>query len=483
VPFEGNRSSAPESDTGGGAADSADGTAHGPSDEPDLLAALSIIDHEVAGDGSSLAHDSSKHGVRLPTSRELLARAAAEEKRARAMGIAILTLEDDAYPALLREIPDPPPVLYARGALDPDDEVRVAIVGSRRASRYGISVAELLGHNIALAGITVVSGLARGIDAAAHRGALAAPGRTIAVLGSGLDALYPREHGALASEIAARGAVISEYPLDAAPMPHQFPRRNRVISGLSAAVVVVEAARQSGALVTARLALEQNRELSAVPGSILSETSIGTNDLLREGVAHFVTGADDVLAALPPVFRARLDLPASPLDETDAPHAGRGLSREEELTGPCTDGTDRSTITAEEPIGVDGSGDPDCPGAIEDSAHGTEKSCSIVSPRSARDRSQDVAGRPQGATSRTRTARPRHGLTPGSDEFLVAARLSAGEETSLDELLALCGLPVSRLLAALSALEMRGLAVSLPGNRVTLSRASAFDKPGHSPYR
>ena len=481
VPFEDNRSSAPESGTRAGAADFADGTAHAPSDEPDLLAALSSLDQEVAcddrvptprtgsvhnrSDGSSFAHDSSKESVRVPTSGELLARAAEEARRARAKGITILTLEDDAYPALLREIPDPPPVLYARGALDPDDEVRVAVVGSRRASCYGIAAAQFLGREIALAGITVVSGLARGIDAAAHRGALSAPGRTIAVLGSGLDAIYPREHRTLANEVAANGAVLSEYPLDAGPLPHQFPRRNRVISGLSAGVVVVEAARKSGALVTARLALEQNRELSAVPGSILSETSAGTNGLLREGVAHLVTGVDDVLAALPPVFRLRLGLPASPLDEPD------GVS------------------SARDPDGAGGAGDPGSlggtggPGAVEDPASGTEKSRSVISPQGARDRTREAAGRPVGAASCARPARQHRGLSPGSDEFLVAARLSIGEETTLDELLALCGLPVSRLLAALSTLELRGLAVTLPGNRVTLSSESAFDKPGHSPYR
>src|SRR5207249_653954 len=156
--------------------------------------------------------------------------------------------EDGTYPALLREIADPPPVLYVRGTLEPDDEVRVAVVGSRRATGYGLDAAHLLARDLGRCGVTIVSGLARGIDRRAHEGALDAGTRTIAVLGSGLGRLYPREHGKLARAVAARGAVVTEYPFDMPPLSSCFPRRNRVISGLSAGVVVVEAAMASGAL-------------------------------------------------------------------------------------------------------------------------------------------------------------------------------------------------------------------------------------------
>ena len=169
-------------------------------------------------------------------------------------GARIVTLEDDDYPARLREIPDPPLVLYVRGTL-PVEEVAVGIVGARRASLYGLQMAQRLGYDLGLRGVTVVSGLARGIDAAAHRGALKSGGRTVALLGGGLLRLYPPEHRELAEQIATQGAVVSEYPMGMEPMAHNFPRRNRLISGLSLGVVIVEAANRSGALITADCAL------------------------------------------------------------------------------------------------------------------------------------------------------------------------------------------------------------------------------------
>ncbi|MBI2104334.1 MAG: DNA-protecting protein DprA [Candidatus Omnitrophica bacterium] len=212
-------------------------------------------------------------------------------------GAAIVTLADAAYPTRLKTIPDPPLALYVRGTLTAADETAIAIVGSRRASPYGRQCAERLSEDLALRGITVVSGLALGIDGAAHRGALRAGGRTLAVLGSGLARLYPPAHERLADQAAEQGAVLSEYPLEAEPLPHHFPRRNRLISGLSLGVIVVEASARSGALITADCALEQGREVFAVPGPMTSVTSEGTHRLLKQG-ARLVTSVEDVLDEL-----------------------------------------------------------------------------------------------------------------------------------------------------------------------------------------
>lgn len=209
----------------------------------------------------------------------------------------VITLVDAEYPARLKTIFDPPIVLYMRGALAPADEIAIAIVGSRHPTPYGIEVAEQFGRELAARGVTVVSGMARGIDSASHRGALAGDGRTIAVLGSGLARLYPPEHAELADQIAASGAVISEFPLTARASKTSFPQRNRVISGLALGVLVVEAAEKSGALITAGYAAEHGREMFAVPGKISSPLSAGTHALLKDG-ATLVTSVDDVLEEL-----------------------------------------------------------------------------------------------------------------------------------------------------------------------------------------
>jgi DNA processing protein len=222
---------------------------------------------------------------------------AEEEDRLRERQIAALTLEDDDYPASLRSIADPPPVLFVRGALSVADDWAVAIVGTRRATAYGRQAAEHLAGALAGAGVTVVSGLARGIDACAHRAALAAGGRTIAVLAHGLDTVYPPEHARLAAEAAEHGALVSEFPLGTRPDAANFPRRNRILAGLARATVVVEAARSSGALITADLALEQGRDVFAVPGSIFSPASQGTNALIKDG-ARPVTDPQDLLEEL-----------------------------------------------------------------------------------------------------------------------------------------------------------------------------------------
>jgi len=215
-----------------------------------------------------------------------------------ARGLRWLARSDPAFPPLLRSIHDPPPGLFIRGGRELDllAQPSVAIVGARACSAYGTSVAADLGRELAAAGVSVVSGLARGVDAAAHRGALAC-GTTVAVLGCGVDRDYPRAHAALASEVAARGLIVSEYAPGVEPAPWRFPARNRIVAGLTRATVVVEARERSGALITADLALDEGREVLAVPGEITSALSYGTNQLLRLGAVP-VTCAADVLAAI-----------------------------------------------------------------------------------------------------------------------------------------------------------------------------------------
>jgi DNA processing protein len=208
-------------------------------------------------------------------------------------GCRVTVMTDGDYPPLLKEIPDPPPLLVIAGQLLPNSP-SVAVVGSRSASRYGLSTAHRLSADLASSGITVVSGLARGIDTSAHEGALSRNGRTVAVLGSGLGRIYPPENTALARRISENGAVISEFTYHAGPEPHHFPMRNRIISGLCLGTVVVEAALKSGSLITARLAMEQNREVFAVPGSIQSHKSTGTHGLIRQG-AKLVETVSDIL--------------------------------------------------------------------------------------------------------------------------------------------------------------------------------------------
>lgn len=212
----------------------------------------------------------------------------------------IICRDDQNYPRMLEDLSDAPSVLYSRGEMLPEDQLAVAIVGTRHATSYGLRQAQRFGHSLAKAGVTVVSGLARGIDGAAHEGALDAGGRTIAVLGGGLGQMYPSEHAGLADAIAADGAVISEYAPYAKPRGGMFPQRNRIIAGLSVATLVIEAPDRSGALITARLAYEQNREVLALPGPVTSRASRGCNQLIRDG-AKLVQTVDDILEELGPV--------------------------------------------------------------------------------------------------------------------------------------------------------------------------------------
>jgi DNA processing protein len=223
-----------------------------------------------------------------------------ELQRCRDCGIELLELRADDYPQRLREIADPPALLYCQGKLRPQDGLALAIVGTRHGSPYGLAQANRFARGLALAGLTIVSGLARGIDAAAHRGALEVGGRTLAILGSGILELYPAEHRGLADEIGRCGAVLSEFPLLQPPKAGAFPQRNRLISGLSLGVLVIEAATSSGALISARHAMEQGREVFALPGRVDSRNSRGCHRLIRDG-AKLVESVDDILEELGPL--------------------------------------------------------------------------------------------------------------------------------------------------------------------------------------
>lgn len=239
--------------------------------------------------------------------------------------VSIITAKDALYPRHLLNIYDYPAVLYVRGTLRQDD-VNIAVVGSRRASTYGMYTTERLSRELAFQGITVVSGLARGIDTAAHRGALMARGRTIAVLGSGIDVIYPPENRELYERLSAQGALVSEFPFETPPNAPNFPARNRIISGMSLGVAVVEAGDRSGSLITARLALEQGREVFAVPGSIDAAGSRGTNKLIRQG-AKLIAGVHDILEEITPQIdqagRKRLEKEGS-----RSARRGKGVKKE-----------------------------------------------------------------------------------------------------------------------------------------------------------
>lgn len=257
-----------------------------------------------------------------------------------------LTRGDGEYPVDLRAVDDAPAVLHVRGRFEDSDALAVAIVGSRRATPYGLEQADLLAADLAARGVTIVSGLARGIDAAAHRGALRVGGRTIAVLGSGVDVIYPPEHRRLADEVAERGAVVSQFAPGTPPLPQNFPIRNRVIAALSRAVVVVEAAEQSGSLITARLAAELGREVLAVPGRVTSPESRGANRLIQDGAA-VVMGWEDVVAVLPERWKACL----TPTEQVEAAGgaavAGRGAAEGE------PSGYQILALLGEDPVDID----------------------------------------------------------------------------------------------------------------------------------
>jgi DNA processing protein len=231
--------------------------------------------------------------------------AAIQQQKLRQTDTRLITLGDAAYPPSLRAIFDPPPVLFARGDVELLQDVMVGVVGTRRPTPYGIAAAERLSSDLAQAGVTIVSGMARGIDTAGHRAALSVNGRTIAVLGCGVDVVYPSENRRLAAEIVAKGLIVSEFPMGAVAFPQNFPIRNRIISGMSAGLLVVEGAQYSGSAITARLALDQGRDVFAVPGNITSKMSWGPNLLIKQG-AKLVQDWNDVVVDLPGEARRRI---------------------------------------------------------------------------------------------------------------------------------------------------------------------------------
>lgn len=248
----------------------------------------------VDGIGERLAELIKETDVQEKVQREL--------KLIEELNASIVTITDQSYPKNLRQIFDPPPLLYVRGDLHMRDDLAISMVGSRLTSHYGRMITERIAGDLASHGVTIVSGMARGIDSAAHRGALSVGGRTIAVLGCGVDIVYPRENRHLSEEIIAHGAIISEFPLSTPPDGVNFPRRNRIISGLSLGVVVVQANSRSGSLITAGLALEQNRDVFAVPGNVGMAGSRGTNRLIKQG-AKLIESAEDILEEVLPRFQ------------------------------------------------------------------------------------------------------------------------------------------------------------------------------------
>src|SRR6266576_2591531 len=265
----------------------------------------------------------------------------------------ILVLDDGVYPSLLREIYDPPIALYVKGAWSQClDQPCIAIVGSRKCSTYGQNAALMLARDLAQRGVTVVSGFARGIDAAAHRGAIEAGGRTIAVLGTGIDEIYPRDHKKLSEEaLDGGGAMVTQFPLRTPPVSENFPYRNRIISGLSLGVVVVEAAENSGSLITARLAIEQNREVFAVPGNITSRNSFGTNYLIKGAGAKLVQQWQDIATELPPQIAAKLLPPPFEERKKETSLADRLAFVPEGLSG--TETSVFKWLTADNPAHID----------------------------------------------------------------------------------------------------------------------------------
>jgi DNA processing protein len=282
--------------------------------------------------------------------REFHEKAIEEFEKVKSIGGDVLILDDGSYPYLLREIADPPIVLYIKGNWQECVESAcIAVVGSRKCSTYGENASEMLSRDLAEKGVCIVSGLARGIDSAAHRGAIRAKGKTIAVLGTGIDNVYPKENARLVAEILdSGGAIVSQFPLGTPPLRDNFPYRNRIISGLSLGVLIVEASERSGSLITARLAMEQNREVMAVPGNITSKNSFGTNYLIKSG-AKLVQQWQDVVAELPSEISAAI-LP--PMLDKDS----KAESKQPELVPAGMSNNERviwQTLSADESTHID----------------------------------------------------------------------------------------------------------------------------------
>jgi DNA processing protein len=303
---------------------------------------------EVEGIGPTLAEEIARTRDQVDVGKEV---ALAER-----CGIQIFCREDQEYPEPLRHIPDPPICLYIRGKLEKNDTLAVAIVGARKCTIYGREQAYRFGYQLASRGITVVSGLARGIDGESHKGALAAKGRTVAVLGNGLASIYPPEHDELADQIAANGALVSELAMEYSPQSGNFLPRNRLIAGLSLGVLVIEAARRSGSLATARLASEYNREVYALPGRLDSDFSRGTNKLIRDQHAKLVMNTDDIIDELGSVSEALA--PNDKKEPTETPSlfdVRSSLNNDEELIYDSLNHEERSIEAIAECTGMSAS--------------------------------------------------------------------------------------------------------------------------------
>ncbi|MDP1562810.1 MAG: DNA-processing protein DprA [Pirellulaceae bacterium] len=326
--------------------------------------------------------------------------------------IRLMLFGDEDYPVELSQIHDPPTVLYCKGSLLPQDRLAIAMVGSRHVTDYGVKVANQFGRGLAQAGFCVVSGLARGADAASHRAALGGGGRTIAVLGSGLLNIYPPEHAELAREIASHGAVLSEVPLHRPPHAGAFPQRNRIVSGLSLGVLVIEAGSRSGALITARHAMEQNREVFAIPGRIDSRGSHGCHDLIRDG-ATLVQDVEDILDALGPLTEP-LVLGRSPKAAADSAEPAEGVS------GDVFDSNEPSS---------------------------QEKQSTLIS------------------NSSPPSIRQPAELLLNDQETMVLQAIGV-EPTFIDQIVSATSLPINRVLATLSVLQARRLIRRVGGTQV-----------------
>jgi DNA processing protein len=362
-----------------------------------------------------------------------------------AHGVQLLMLTRPDYPAALRTIPDPPPVLYCQGEILEADRLAIAMVGSRHITDYGAKVAARFGRGLAMAGFCVVSGMARGVDAACHRAVLAAGGRTLAVLGSGLLNCYPPEHAGLAGEIAAQGAVISELPLHRPPHAGAFPQRNRIVSGLSLGVVVVEAGSRSGALITARLAAEQNRDVFAIPGRIDSRGSLGCHDLIRDG-AILVQSVDDILEALGPL--------AEPVQL--------------QSQAPVQAGVDAGVPSSSHASGSFRSHDKIKGGVLAASAAQVPQPKHRTHARDAADQTKldgGTAGSDKQNASQSRTIHAPAELLLNPQEVQVLQVIDV-EPMLIDEVVSRTSLPVSRVLSTLTVLQSRRLIRRIGGNQV-----------------
>ena len=345
-------------------------------------------------------------------------------------GYAIVTAADARYPAALRASPAPPAVLYLKGSLPEADALCIAMVGTRRITAYGAAAAERLAMGLARAGVRVVSGLAAGVDACAHRGALKGGGNTYAVLGCGLDIVYPAANRALYALIAQHGGLLSEYPPDTPPLPFRFPLRNRIIAGLCAGTVVVEAGAKSGSLITAGMALEAGRDVFAVPGSIFSAMSEGTHRLLREGAKPACSVADILEEyRLPARKTAMPPVPAPQLSLFDAPPQA-------DSKAPTPDAAKKEAAAARQAAPAEPMLQPP-PGADAPAAGVPDTGASGAQP-------------------------PGWGLTERQRALLA---LLSASPCHVDELAARAGLPSAQVLAALTVLEIQGLARSVPGRR------------------